>query len=336
MARSKPIIVAEVAMAHEGSLGLAMAFATQAHNSGADAVKFQMHLADEESNLSEPFRVNVFPQDSTRYNYWKRTEFSLGEWEILKNHCDRLGIEFMCTPFSPKAVELLSRIGVKRWKVGSGDTSNFQLLDALVQTKLPVILSTGMSTWPEILASISFLRNSGLEDLTVLQCTTAYPTAISEVALLTMDEIRINFGVASGLSDHSADITIPIMAIALGASMIECHVAFAREQFGPDSSSSLTFEELKLLTRAARNYPEVMQIADKNSNTVLKSKEREIFGRSICARHFLKAGTTISKEDLAYLKPGGGISWEQKSKVVGKQVTKDLLPGEAINLIDLK
>src|SRR5688572_21736504 len=168
------LIVAEVGLAHDGSLGSAHAFIDAAADAGADAVKFQTHIAAEESTPLERFRVKVFPQDETRYAYWQRTSFSQEQWVQLKEHAEKLGLEFLSTPFSVAAVQLLRRIGVKGWKIGSGETNNLLLLEEVALGKEPVLISTGMSFVGEIDASVQLLKECGVP-LLVMQCTNRYP-----------------------------------------------------------------------------------------------------------------------------------------------------------------
>src|SRR5437763_1720168 len=144
------LIIGEVGQAHNGSLGMAHAFIDAIANAGADAVKFQTHIASAESTAAEPWRIRFSPQDSTRYEYWKRMEFSEEQWLGLKKHADERGLLFLSSPFSVEAVQLLQRVGVPAWKVASGEISNVPLFEALARTELPVLMSTGMSDLSEI------------------------------------------------------------------------------------------------------------------------------------------------------------------------------------------
>ena len=142
-----PYIIAEVGQAHEGSLGMALSYIDALAETGVDAVKFQIHIADAESSVYEPFRIKFSQQDKTRFDYWKRMEFSPEEWEILKSRCDEKQVEFLASPFSNEAVDLLEELQVKRYKIGSGEVSNFLLLEKIAKTGKPVILSSGMSSF---------------------------------------------------------------------------------------------------------------------------------------------------------------------------------------------
>ena len=155
------LIIAEVGLAHDGSLGLAHAFIDEIARNGADAVKFQTHIADAESTPGEPFRVRFSPQDATRYDYWKRMEFSEGQWRELSEHARRKGLIFLSTPFSFEAVELLARLGMPAWKVGSGEVTNVPMLARMAATGRPLLISSGMSSWEELDRAVSTASQAG-------------------------------------------------------------------------------------------------------------------------------------------------------------------------------
>ncbi|MDX1644485.1 MAG: N-acetylneuraminate synthase family protein, partial [Thermoanaerobaculia bacterium] len=166
----QPLVIAEIAQAHDGSLGTAHAMIDAAAAAGADGVKFQTHIADAESTPSEPWRVRFSEQDETRYDYWKRMEFSADQWDSLRRHAERAGLAFLSSPFSLRAVELLESIGLRAWKVASGELASDDLLTAIAATGKPVLLSTGMSPLAEIDRAVEVLRRSDAP-LAVLQCT---------------------------------------------------------------------------------------------------------------------------------------------------------------------
>jgi N,N'-diacetyllegionaminate synthase len=199
------LIIGEVALTHDGSLGLAHAFVDAIADAGADAVKFQTHIAAAESTPSEPFRVKFSRQDQTRYDYWKRMEFTAEGWRGLAEHARERGILFLSSPFSVQAVDLLERIGMPLWKIASGETSNTTLLDRILDTGKPVLLSTGMSAVEEIDRAVARVR-ARHADLGVFQCTTAYPCPPEKIGLNLIPFYRERYGCWVGLSDHSATI----------------------------------------------------------------------------------------------------------------------------------
>jgi len=175
-------IIAEIGQAHDGSLGILHSYIDALATTGVDAIKFQTHIAEAESSAAEPFRVNFSYEDATRYDYWQRMSFTLEQWKGIKAHCDEVGLEFMSSPFSQAAVDLLETVGVQRYKIGSGEVNNFLMLEKIANTGKPIILSSGMSSFEEIAAAVDFLEPYGNE-LSILQCTTSYPTPPERIGL---------------------------------------------------------------------------------------------------------------------------------------------------------
>ena len=241
-------LIAEVGQAHDGSLGILHSYIDAVADLGVPTIKFQTHIADAESSVHEQFRVNFSYQDKTRQDYWKRTSFSQEQWLEIKKHCDARRINFLATPFSVAAVDLLDRIGIQRYKVGSGDIDNLLMLERISATKKPVILSSGMSSFAELENSINFLKDRSTA-ISLLQCTTKYPTPPLDWGLNVIEEMKQNFCVPVGFSDHSGDIFAPLAAATLGAEIIEAHVVFSKKMFGPDTSSSLDLNQLSTLHR---------------------------------------------------------------------------------------
>ena len=329
------IVVAEVAQAHDGSLGLAHAYIDAIAAAGADVVKFQTHIAAAESTPHEPWRVRFSPQDDSRYDYWKRMEFGEGQWAGLRGHAEEAGLQFLSSPFSLEAVELLSRIGVGAWKIPSGELTNPGLLDAVARTGLPILLSTGMAALGEIDAAVERVRKGG-NALAVLQCTTAYPCPPERVGLNLLATFRERYGCAVGLSDHSGTIFPALSAATLGASVIEVHVTMSREMFGPDVSSSVTTDELRLLVNGVR-FIEQMRSGPVNKDGVAAelSPVRELFLKSVVARSALAAGTVLTPEHLIAKKPGTGIPAARIADVVGARLTRSVAPDEVLQPDDI-
>src|SRR6056297_1659916 len=227
-------LIAEIAQAHDGSLGIAHSYIDALADSGVDAVKFQTHIAEAESSMHEPFRTKFSYEDKNRYDYWKRMEFTLEQWEGLKKHCEEKNVEFLSSPFSISAVELLEKIGVKRYKIGSGEINNFLLLRKIAKTGKPIILSSGMSSFSELDKTLEFLQKFD-NSLSILQCTTAYPTTPEQWGLNVITELKKRYEMPVGFSDHSGDIYACLAATALGAEILEFHVVFDKRMFGPDA-----------------------------------------------------------------------------------------------------
>jgi len=317
-------IIAEIGQAHEGSLGMAHSYIDAVADTGVDAIKFQTHIAEAESSEYEPFRAKFSYEDESRYNYWKRMEFSLEQWKEIKKHCDDVGIEFMSSPFSNMAVDLLEEVGVNKYKIGSGEVNNFLILEKIANTGKDIILSSGMSSFNELDETIDFLKQFK-NKLSILQCTTKYPTSAEDVGLNVINELKERYKLSVGLSDHSSTIYPSLAAVALGAEILEFHVVFDKKMFGPDSKSSLTISEVKQLVEGVRFIEKSLENKiDKTNNTKFKDLKK-IFEKSLAVNKDMQKGDVITFYDLEAKKPSGyGISAKEYKKVLGKKVIKDI------------
>lgn len=315
---SSVFIIAEIGQAHEGSLGIAHSYIDALSETGVDAVKFQTHIAHAESSEFEPFRVKFSYEDATRYEYWKRMEFSAEQWVGLKQHCDDKGLEFISSPFSNAAVDLLEKVGVHKYKIGSGEVNNFLMLEKIARTGKDILLSSGMSSWSELDETIAFLRPFG-NKLSVLQCTTAYPTKPEQWGLNVISLLKERFGLPIGFSDHSGDIYACLAAAVLGASVLEFHAVFDNRMFGPDSPASLTIDQIRQLVSGVRQIENSMAApVDKDVNDGFKPL-KQIFEKSLAVNRDLPAGHVIRQEDLEAKKPKGyGIPASNFREVIGK------------------
>jgi N-acetylneuraminate synthase len=329
-------VVAEIAQAHDGSLGAAHAYIDAVANAGADAVKFQTHIASAESTPGEPWRVKFSYQDATRYDYWRRMEFTEEQWRGLRSHADERKLKFLSSPFSLEAVELLERVGVAAWKVASGEIGNDLMFERLERTGLPIVLSSGMSPLNELDAAVRRIQKAGL-DLTVLQCSSIYPTPPEKLGLNMIDEFRRRYGCKVGLSDHSGTIFAGLTAATLGSDMLEVHVTFSREAFGPDVASSITLPELRQLVEGVR-FIERAQThpVDKDRMAEELSGMRRLFTRSVVARVALPAGTTLESGHLALKKPGSGIPADRLPELLGRRVRRQIAADQLLSEEDLE
>lgn len=333
---TKPYLIAEIAQAHDGSLGILHSYIDAIATTGVQAVKFQMHIAEAESSIHEPFRVKFSKEDATRYDYWKRMEFTLEQWAAIKKHCDEVGLDFICSPFSNLAVDWLEEIGVKCYKIGSGEVTNFLLLEKITQTGKPIILSSGMSSFEELDQTIEFLKLKKV-DYSILQCTTAYPTKPEQYGFNVIQELKDRYKVKVGFSDHSAKISTGIAAVAIGAEILEFHVVFHRQLFGPDAKASLTIEETKQLSESvneiylAQNNP-----INKNKNENFKEL-KAIFEKSLAINKHLPKGHQLTFEDLESKKPKGfGIDARNFNTVLGKKLKTNKSQWDFLNEEDLE
>lgn len=331
----KVFIIAEIAQAHDGSLGILHSYIDALAATGIDAIKFQTHIAEAESSTYEPFRVKFSYEDDTRFDYWKRMEFTLEQWKGIKKHCDEVGVEFISSPFSNMAVDWLEEIGVQKYKIGSGEVSNFLMLEKIAKTGKEIILSSGMSSFSELDDTIHFLKPFG-NKLSVLQCTTKYPTKAEDIGLNVISELKMRYELPVGLSDHSSTIYPSLSAVSLGAQILEFHVVFDKTMFGPDSKSSLTIAEVKQLVEGVRFIEKSLQNKiDKNNNEKYQELKK-IFEKSLAINKDMKAGDVISFDDLEAKKPSDhGISAKEYKKVLGKKIKKDMKKWDFINMDDL-
>ena len=262
-------------------------------------------------------------------------EFSEAGWRGLREHADERGIAFLSSPFSLEAVELLERVGVPAWKLGSGEVTNAPMLERVAATKLPVLLSTGMSRWAEIDAAVQHVRGAGAP-LALLQCTSAYPTVPDQVGLNVIGELRERYGCPVGLSDHSGTIWPSIAAVALGARLLEVHVTLSREMFGPDVPASVTTAELRQLVEGARFVEAALGApVDKDPMSATLEPMRALFQKSVVARRDLAAGTVLAEADLTVKKPGGGLEPERLTALPGRTLVRAVRQDEPLSDEDL-
>jgi N-acetylneuraminate synthase len=328
-------LIAEVAQAHDGSLGLAHRFIDAAKEAGADAVKFQTHFADEESTLDEPFRVKFSKQDETRFAYWKRMEFTEEQWAGLAGHAREIGIGFLSSAFSQRAVELLERLGMPAWKIASGEVASNALLDRIAAAGKPVLMSTGMSSYAEIETTLGRLRRAGVP-VAILQCTSRYPTSLDDVGVNVIAELRERFRCPAGLSDHSGVVFPALLALAKGADIVEAHITLDRRMFGPDVISSLTVEEFGLV-RAARDAFHTMEghPVDKDEMAHALTDMRQLFQKSVTVVRPLADGTVLTRDMLTAKKPAKGIPANEIDSLIGKRLKRSVTPDRILYWEDI-
>lgn len=313
-------IIGEIAQAHDGSLGTAHAYIDAVAATGADAVKFQTHIASEESSSLDTWRVKFSRQDATRYDYWKRMEFTVEQWAGLKQHAEEEGLIFLSSPFSLAAIDLLERLGMTAWKVASGEVTNRLFLDAMIATKKPVLVSSGMSYLAELDTTVAHLKAAG-SPVAVFQCTTSYPCPPEKTGLNLITDYARRYECPVGLSDHSGTPYPSLAAATLGAKLIEVHVTFSREMFGPDVSASLTTDELKKLVEGIRFIEtSLAHPMEKDSLAGQLDPLRRMFGQSLVAATDLPAGTLINRSHLSCRKPCHGISASEVDSVIGRKL----------------
>ena len=322
--KNKTFIIAEIAQGHDGSLGLAHSYIDAVAKTNVDAIKFQTHIAEEETTHREPWRIKFSKQDKTRYDYWKRMEFTIDEWKSLKQHCDDVNLNFLSSPFSLKAVEILKEVGVHSWKIASGEINNDEIFDSIAETNKKIMLSTGMSTIEEIDKTVQKFEKKGL-DYVLMQCTSLYPTPVEKIGLNLIEFFKKRYKCKVGLSDHSGIIYTGFAAATLGIDVLEVHTVFDKRMFGPDVSSSISIDELKMLNDGIKHINTINDNpVDKNSISSDLDLMNKIFRKSIVAKKKLSKNTLITRDDIAFKKPGDGISPQDFEKVIGKKLMKEI------------
>lgn len=325
-------IIAEIGSVHDGSFGNALKLIEAAAACGADAVKFQTHIPEAETLRDAP-SPRYFSAES-RFDYFRRTGFTPDHWKALAAHCRTNGVRFLSSPFSHEAVELLEAVGVEAYKVPSGEVSNLPLLERIAATGKPVYLSSGMSNWAELDTAVATLRDGG--PITVLQCSSTYPCANERVGLNVLGEMARRWNLPVGLSDHTTGIAAGIAAVALGASVIEKHFTFSRLMYGSDAANATEPAEFRAFCDSVRAVATMLASpVDKDDLRAYQDMKR-IFEKSVVTARVLQAGHQISRDDLAFKKPGDGIPAARWREVVGKCLAHDVPADHKLSLADLK
>lgn len=330
-------VIAEIAQAHDGSLGQAHAYIDCAASAGVDAVKFQTHIAAAESTIYEPWRVKFSKQDETRFDYWKRMEFTPEQWAGLKNHAEEKNLIFLSSPFSGEAVELLRRLGMVAWKVASGELANLPMIREMARDGRPLMLSTGMSPMSEIESAVNVVSNANTP-FAIFQCTTQYPSPPEAIGLNVLAELRARFNCAVGISDHSGTIYPALAAsAAYNVEIIEVHLTMSRDMFGPDVVASVTPAELRMICDGVR-FIERMRSAPISKENVDSSvgAMRSIFFKSVVAACDLPAGTVLAIEHLDIKKPGNGIPAAKLNSVIGRTLRQAVKRDEPLKQEDFQ
>lgn len=337
--RAGSVIIAEVAQAHEGSLGIALSLIDAVAEAGADCIKFQHHSGYHESSIHEKFRIPPSGQDASRYDYWQRMSFTERSWKLIIDRCDRNNLEFMCTPFSVFSVKQLFNLGCRHWKVGSGDVGFEQLLQELFD--LPrgfrdVTVSSGMSSYKEIDTLIDKMRPN-VDQLALLQCTSKYPTPLNEVGLQNIDFFAAKYpDLSIGLSDHSGTVFPGLLGLAREIDLLEVHITFDKRIYGPDASSSITVDELAFLVEARNSFRELSLSCDKDVLAEILASQKKQFDRSLAPVCDLSKGAEITEDLLTMKKPGGGLPWDSRHKIVGRRARRRIMHDELLKLEDFE
>ena len=333
--RKRPYVIAEISQNHDGSLGQAHAFIDAVATTGADAIKFQTHIAEEESSIYEPFRIKFSYEDNSRYDYWKRMEFTEEQWMGLYEHAVSMGLDFLSSPFSEKALDILENIGVPAWKFGAGEVFNDKLLNKAINTDKPILLSTGLSTFTDIEDQLGRIINHGNKYL-IFQCVTSYPSTANMIDISQISLLQERFNCTVGISDHSATIYPALAATTLGAKAVEVHVTMSPYMFGPDVKASVSIDQLKQIVEGT-TFISTMLETKVNLEERSENKERlkEMFSKSLYAARDISEGERLTEDMFKAKKPNIGIDSKNISNIVGMMAKKDIMKGEVVRMEDL-
>jgi len=310
------LIIAEIGLTHDGSLGNAKHLIDAASECKVDAVKFQTHIASAETLPDAP--TPPYFRDEPRFDYFERTAFTKSQWSNLKNYAEERSLLFLSSPFSIEAVQLLEEIGIKQYKIPSGEVTNLPMLEVIAQTGKPVLLSSGMSSWAELDEAVNTIIKHHPR-LTVLQCTTQYPCPYEEVGLNVMLEMQERYKLPTGLSDHTLTNYAAFTAVTLGATVIEKHFTLSRCMYGSDAKHSLEPAEMTDLVQGIRAVEAMLaNRVDKDDITHLNTMKKT-FEKSVVSLVDIPEGAVITSAMIGIKKPGTGIPARDYYNIVGKR-----------------
>ena len=322
------MLIAEVGSVHDGSFGNACKLVELAKQCGADAVKFQTHIANAESLKGAP-SPSYFSLES-RIDYFNRTSFTLNEWIQIKELCDDVGIAFLSSPFSIEAAEMLQSLDMKTFKIPSGEITNLPLLEKIASFNKSILLSSGMSNWKELDQAYEIFK--GRCDLTIMQCSSMYPCPPENVGLNVLKEISDRYECSVGFSDHTLGLAAPLAAAALGATVIEKHFTFSRSMYGSDAQHSMEPNQFKILSQSLADIWRMLENPVNKNDLSSYASMKSIFQKSIVSATTLSAGTLIEKHHLAFKKPGTGIPASEYAELLGKRIMQDCPSNEMLQM----
>jgi N,N'-diacetyllegionaminate synthase len=328
------LIIAEAGVNHNGSLEMAKKMALTAKQCGADVVKYQTavpELVISKFAQKADYQKKTTGAGESQLEMVRRLHFSFDAHRELKEYCDSIGIQYLSAAFDIPSVAFLGTLGLPYLKVPSGEITNLPYLEAVGRLKIPVILSTGMSTLDEIESALTVLEDSGCTGATLLHCNTEYPTPYADANLGAMLDLSEQFGLPVGLSDHTVGWECDAAAAALGATVIEKHFTLDRTLPGPDQKASLEPAELAAMVAAVRHVEAAMGSGKKHV-TESEARNKAVARKSIVAARPIRAGETLTADNITTKRPGDGISPMRWYEVLGTQAKRDFAEDEQIEL----
>lgn len=332
METARTFIIAEVGSTHDGSFGNAKCAIDVVAECGADAVKFQTHIAEAETLRNAP--MPSYFKGEPRFEYFQRTSFTQQQWVELKAYAERQGLLLLSSAFSVEAVDLLEDIGMERYKIPSGEVTNIPYLERIAQTGKPIILSSGMSCWEEVDEAVATIINYH-KNLTILQCTTEYPCPPEHLGLNVMLEMKDRYGLPVGLSDHTLSNAAALAATTLGASILEKHFTLSKRMYGSDASHSAEPYQFAELVSQVREIESIMSHPVDKSDDSQFSEFKEIFQKSVVSTLDIPEGAIITEEMVAIRKPGTGLAPKRIREVIGGRALHFLSANTVITEADV-
>ncbi len=327
------LIIAEAGVNHNGSLEIAKKLIDTAKECGADIVKFQTaklsSLVSKSAPMAEYQKENTGKEESQK-DMLSKLLLPFDDYKLLSDYCKAVGIKFLSTPFDVESIEFLDPL-LDIWKIPSGEITNYPYLVKIAKTGKDIILSTGMCTMQEVEDAVKVLKDNDAGKITILHCTTNYPTPMEDVNLKAMLTLKERFGCDVGYSDHTRGIEVPIAAAALGATVLEKHFTLDRNMEGPDHKASLEPDELREMVRAVRNIEMALGTGIKEP-TDAELKNRLVARKSIIAARDIKKGELLTEENLTTKRPGNGISPMKWNEVTGTSAIRDFAEDELIEI----
>lgn len=327
-------IIAEAGVNHNGDIGLAKKLCLAAKNAGADAIKFQTWVTEKiiTRNVKQAgYQVTNTGNNQSQFDMLKALELTYDEFIEIKKYCEQIGIQFVSTADEQDSLDFLIGLGMPFIKVGSGDIGNISYLRYIGSKKMPVILSTGMSTLSDVEESVKALKDGGASQISLLHCTTNYPCPYDNVNLKAMDTLKFAFGVQVGYSDHTIGIEVPVAAVARGAEIIEKHFTLDRNMDGPDHLASTEPDEFKKMVDAIRNIEVSLGTGLKKPTNAEKEISKVVLKR-IVAKRVIAEGETITADDICVKRNENGLPASAWDIIVGTKARKKFNVDEGIEI----
>lgn len=334
MTKAKCLIIAEAGVNHNGKLDIALKLCDAAKEAGADVVKFQTWKTEKiitNSVAQAEYQAENTGKTESQFDMLKRLELSYVDFRKIKEHCDKIGIQFASTADEEESLNFLIKLGIPFIKLGSGELTNIPYLRVVGTKGLPVIFSSGMSTLADVETALMELRNSGATDITLLHCTTNYPCPMTSVNLKAMLTLKEAFKIPVGYSDHTEGIEVPVAAVAMGAKVIEKHFTLDRNMEGPDHLASTEPDEFKKMVESIRNIEKAMGNGEKLPTKSEIDISKVVLKRIVASKE-IKAGEVLSEENICVKRNDKGVPARYWDLIIGTVAKKDYSIDEAVEI----